>query len=105
MISLPRRVLLHRFNFKERVRDISFSPDDKFLAVTHGRKLQLWRAPAVKRDFTPFVLHRTYTGHFDDVTCVSWAPNSRCVRQPLRASARAWSSTSGARRCEVRFTA
>ena len=77
VITLPRRVLLHRFNFKAPVRDLSFSPDDRFLAVTHGRKLQLWRAPGLKREFAPFVLHRTYTGHFDDITCIGWSPDSR----------------------------
>jgi WD40 repeat protein len=76
-ISLPRRVLLHRFNFKHPVRDLCFSPDDRYVAVSSGRKLQLWRAPGMKREFAPFSLHRTYTGHFDDITCISWAPNGR----------------------------
>ena len=77
VINLQRRVLLHRFNFKEKVRDIQFSPDDKFIAVAVGRKMQVWRTPGLQREFAPFVLHRTYTGHFDDVTCVSWSPSCR----------------------------
>jgi periodic tryptophan protein 2 len=77
VISLARRVLLHRFNFKGRVRDVQFSPDDSFIAVTHGRKVNVWRSPSLRREFAPFVLHRTFTGHFDDVTCVSWSPCSR----------------------------
>jgi periodic tryptophan protein 2 len=64
-------------NFKEKVRDVRFSPDDGYIAVALGRKLQVWRTPEMRREFSPFVLHRTYTGHFDDVSCVCWAPNGR----------------------------
>lgn len=39
--------------------------------------VQVWRAPGLRREFSPFVLHRTYTGHTGDVTCVDWSPNSK----------------------------
>ena len=77
VINLPRRILLHRFNFKQKVRAVNFSPDDAFIAVTAGRKLQVWKAPGMRREFAPFVHHRTYTGHFDDITAVAWSPNGR----------------------------
>ena len=41
VVSVTRRLGLHRFNFKERVRDAKFSPDDRFLAVAVGNKLQV----------------------------------------------------------------
>lgn len=31
------------------------------------------------REFAPFVLHRTYTGHHDEVLSVEWSKDSRCV--------------------------
>lgn len=68
---------MHRFNFKEKVRDVQFSPDDAYLAVAAGRKVQVWRAPGVQREFMPFIHHRTYTGHYDDVTSVTWSPSGR----------------------------
>lgn len=74
--NFHRRVILHRFNFKEQVRDISFSPDGKFFAVALGKKMQVWRTPGLEREFSAFVLHRTYTGHFAAVNCVSWSKNS-----------------------------
>lgn len=77
VINLQRRVLLHRFNFKDKVRAVAFSPDDTHIAVGVGRKLQIWRAPGLKREFSPFVLHHTHTGHFDDITTVAWSPNGR----------------------------
>jgi periodic tryptophan protein 2 len=79
VINLQRHILIHRMNFKEKVRDVRFSPDDTFIAVAVGRKLQVWRTPEMRREFAPFVLHRTYTGHFDDVSCVSWSPNGRYI--------------------------
>jgi periodic tryptophan protein 2 len=72
VINFVRRVIVHRFNFKSPVLDVRFSPDGQYLAVAIGRKVQLWRTPSLERSFSPFVLLRTYTGHFDDVTSVDW---------------------------------
>ena len=79
VVNLPRRVVVHRFNFKAPVLDAAFSPDGAYLAVTHGRKLEVWCAPGLEREFSPFVLHRVYTGHYDDVTCLDWSPNGRYI--------------------------
>lgn len=75
-VNLARGVVVHRFNFKARVRSCVFSPDGRFFAVGVGRKLQAWRTPMLDREFAPFVLHRVYTGHYDDITSVAWSPNS-----------------------------
>jgi WD domain, G-beta repeat len=74
--NFHRRIILHRFNFKEKVRDISFSPDGKFFAVAIGNKMQVWKTPGMEREFSAFVLHRTYTGHHAAVNSVSWSKNS-----------------------------
>ena len=78
-VNLPRRVVVHRFNFKAPVADLAFSPDGRYLAVTHGRKLQVWRTPGLEREFAPFALHRTYTGHYDEVVAVDWSPNGMYI--------------------------
>ncbi|RKP07083.1 WD40 repeat-like protein [Thamnocephalis sphaerospora] len=77
LVSFQRRVLLSEFNFKGKVRDIQFSPDGRFFAVTSGKLVQVWRSPGLNREFAPFALYRTYPGHQDDVTCVQWSPDSR----------------------------
>lgn len=77
VINLRRRMVLHRFNFKSRVRDVKFSPDGVYIALATDRKLQVWRAPGLRREFAPFVRHRVYTGHFDDITCLDWSADSR----------------------------
>lgn len=30
-----------------------------------------------EREFAPFVRHRVYTGHFDDVNSITWSSDSR----------------------------
>lgn len=78
LLSVSRRALLAHMNFKLPVRDAQFSPDGRFLAVTHGAQVQVWRTPSVfVREFAPFVLHRTYVGHFDDVLSIAWSRNGR----------------------------
>ncbi|KAI0266497.1 WD repeat protein [Gloeopeniophorella convolvens] len=79
MVNFRRGVVLHHFNFKKPVRAIKFSPDGSFIAVTHGSHVQVWRTPNhLVREFAPFNLHRTYTGHHDDVLSIEWSPDSKC---------------------------
>jgi hypothetical protein len=49
----------------------------RYIAVTHGKQVQVWVAPGHTKEFAPFVLHRTYTGHYDDNTCIDWSADSR----------------------------
>ncbi|CAJ0641939.1 2030_t:CDS:2 [Entrophospora sp. SA101] len=44
LVNFQRRIVLNQFNFKERVEDVQFTPD--------GKK---------------------YTGHYDDVTSITWS--------------------------------
>lgn len=78
LINTLRRSLLAQMNFKQPLRDAQFSNDGKFLAVTYGNQIKVWRTPShLAREFAPFILHRTYTGHFDDVLSIRWTRNSR----------------------------
>ncbi|CAG8579166.1 16574_t:CDS:2 [Rhizophagus irregularis] len=61
LINFHRRVVLHYFNFKSPAEDVQF----------------IWKSPGFNREFAPFVLHRKYTGHFDDVTSITWTSDSR----------------------------
>ncbi|KDQ23439.1 hypothetical protein PLEOSDRAFT_1114438 [Pleurotus ostreatus PC15] len=78
LVNFRRGVVLHHFNFHKPVKDVQFSPDGKHIAVTHGSHVQVWRTPNhLVREFAPFVLHRTYTGHHDDVLSIQWSPDSQ----------------------------
>lgn len=75
-INLERKVILNRINFKRKVKDIKFSPDDKYVAVTSGHGCQVWRTPSIQRDFCPMTLSRTLAGLSDDATCIDWSADS-----------------------------
>ncbi|KAJ1947304.1 U3 snoRNP protein [Kickxella alabastrina] len=77
LINYRKRTILHHFNLKDKVRDIQFSPDGKYFAVGLGRHIEVWRSPGYTREFAPFELHRKYAGHYDDITHISWSPDSR----------------------------
>ncbi|KAJ7778254.1 WD40-repeat-containing domain protein [Mycena metata] len=79
LVNFRRGVILHHFNFHKKVKDIKFSPDGKYIAVTHGTQIQVWRTPNhLAREFAPFNLHRTYTGHHDEVLSIQWSHDSTC---------------------------
>ncbi|KAJ2467377.1 U3 snoRNP protein [Coemansia sp. RSA 2322] len=77
LVNFRKRTVLHYFNFKDKVRDIQFSPDGKYFAVGLGRNVEVWRSPGYTREFAPFELHRRLSGHHDDITHISWSPDSR----------------------------
>ncbi|KAG9104888.1 hypothetical protein FRC06_006713 [Ceratobasidium sp. 370] len=78
LVNFRMGVILHHFNFKKPVQAIKFSPDSKFIAVTHDSHVQVWKTPNhLLREFAPFVLHRTYTGHHDEVVSIEWSKDSK----------------------------
>lgn len=84
LVNVRRGIVLHHFNFQKPVKAIKFSPDGKYIAVTHSSHVQVWKTPNhLVREFAPFVLHRTYTGHHDEVLSIEWAPDSKYVNVPL----------------------
>lgn len=77
MVNFRMGVVLHHFNFKKPVQAIKFSPDSKYIAVSHDSHVQVWKTPNhLLREFAPFVLHRTYTGHHDEVISIEWSKDS-----------------------------
>ncbi|KAJ2521226.1 U3 snoRNP protein [Coemansia sp. RSA 1939] len=77
LVNFRKRSVLNYFNLKDKVRDIQFSPDGAYFAVGLGRNIEVWRSPGLTREFAPFELHRKFTGHYDDITHISWSPDSR----------------------------
>jgi hypothetical protein len=50
----------------------------RYIAATHETHVQVWRTPNhLIREFAPFVLHREYTGHHDEVLSIQWSSDSR----------------------------
>jgi periodic tryptophan protein 2 len=95
----PRRIAIYHFSFKTPVTALSISPDGKHFVVGLGRKIQAWKTPSApsgegngELEFAPFVLHREYGGHFDQVRHLSWSGDSRFFLSSSKdLSARIWS--------------
>lgn len=77
IINYLKKIIVCEFHFQKSVRDLKFSPDSKYIAVTHGDHIQVWKSPPLVTQFRPFVLHRTYTGHYGEVTTLHWTPDSK----------------------------
>ena len=78
-INFHRKVVLTRHNFRRKVYDISFSPDDKYFAVTFGHGCQIWKTPSASKEFSPLTLSRNIAGHHNDVTCLDWSTDSQSL--------------------------
>ncbi|KIY70735.1 WD40 repeat-like protein [Cylindrobasidium torrendii FP15055 ss-10] len=92
LVNFKRGVVLHHMNFKKPVKDAQFSPDGKFIAITHGAHVKVWKTPNhLAREFAAFDLHREYTGHHDDVLSIKWSSDSKCFITTSRdMTARLW---------------
>jgi periodic tryptophan protein 2 len=79
LVNFHRSVVLHRFKFKKSVKVCKFSPCSLYFAVSFGKHVQVWHAPGLRREFAPFVLHRTYTGLGDSVISIQWSSDSSVI--------------------------
>jgi periodic tryptophan protein 2 len=92
LVNFTRGVALHRFKFSKKVRHAVFSPCASYIAVTHGKHIQIWYTPNhLTKEFSPLVLHRTYTGQSNDVTRLEWSSDSSVIMATSRdCTARMW---------------
>jgi periodic tryptophan protein 2 len=96
---LPRRLAIYHFTLPSAITALSFSPCGKYFAAACGRIIQVWGTPDSLTssgqgglEFAPFILHRKYTGHYDNVTSVEWSSDSRFFLTASKdLSARIWS--------------
>ncbi|CAJ1429160.1 unnamed protein product, partial [Effrenium voratum] len=91
LINFVRCSILTRINFKGRVHSAKWSPDGKWLVVSHGRKTMLWRSPTVELGWQ-FVKDKVLASHHDDVVDYAWASNSQFFASCSKdGSVRVWS--------------
>lgn len=76
LINFVRCSVLTRINFKGRVHAAKWSPNGKWLVVSHARKTMLWRTPTVELGWQ-FVKEKVVAGHHDDVVDFAWTSNSK----------------------------
>ncbi|KAL4256925.1 WD repeat PWP2 family protein [Pleurotus pulmonarius] len=85
LVNFRRGVVLHHFNFHKPVKDVQFSPDGKYIAVTHGPHVQdIYRAPrrcaqhTVGSRFAGF-RPKTFAGHRDVVLGAFFAADGSSI--------------------------
>jgi periodic tryptophan protein 2 len=81
---ITRRITLYYFSFRAPLTALEFSPCGRYFAAAYGRQIEVWHTPSSPEtsqegglEFAPFIRHRTYTGHYDDVTSLQWSGDSR----------------------------
>jgi periodic tryptophan protein 2 len=83
LTNVPRRIALYHFSFKGEVNALAFAPSGRLFAAGVGRKIEVWHTPSIPDvadgdlEFAPFVRHRVYVGHFDNVQSIEWSSDSR----------------------------
>ena len=92
LVNYHRGVVLHRFRLKKRTKQVKFSPNGQYIAFTQGKHIQVWYTPTKNtKEFSPMILHRTYTGQADDTVCIAWSPDSSVIAAGSRdATVRIW---------------
>lgn len=99
MTLFHRRISVYHFSFKAPVTALAFSPTGHHFVVGIGRRIQAWKTPTTpgadgngELEYAPFILHRDYGGHFEEVRHLSWSGDSRFfVSASKDLSARLWS--------------
>lgn len=99
LTNVPRRIALYHFTFRSALTALAFSPSGKHFAAAVGRDIEVWRTPDAPGtgadgdlEFAPFVRHRVYSGHYDDVRSIEWSSDSRFFLSSSKdLTARLWS--------------
>jgi hypothetical protein len=69
----PNSTFIHLANSPPKIAFHSI----RWCAFLVARGWQVWKAPALITQFSPFALLRTYTGHHDDILSIEWTPDSQ----------------------------
>ncbi|XP_029433602.1 periodic tryptophan protein 2 homolog isoform X2 [Rhinatrema bivittatum] len=78
LISLLRKSVLNQFHFHKPVHSVSFSPDGRKFVITKDNVALMYHAPGRRREFSAFVLDKSYYGPYDETTCIDWTDDSKC---------------------------
>jgi len=78
IINLLTQKIISHFNFKSKLTDIKFSPNNKFLAICSNLSFKIYEAPQLMRNFEAIVLYKKFKGcHAEQINGIEWSPDSR----------------------------
>lgn len=75
--NVAKRVKLHYIRFKDKVRDLKVSKDEKYFAVTVANRVELYELPSFNIKFMPFNKKRSILGFSSHVTCLNWSSTNK----------------------------
>ncbi|XP_074599677.1 periodic tryptophan protein 2 homolog isoform X2 [Brevipalpus obovatus] len=79
--------ILYRKDFEKKlssINGIKFSPDGKYYVLLADNKALIYLTPGIAftgsgRELSPFKIHKVIKAHYDEITCVSWSPDSNLI--------------------------
>ena len=79
-MNFPKQIVISHFNFRSKINGLKISPNNKFLAVSINKGVQIFEMPNLIKEYEPFVLYRKYTAfHNDKITSINWSADSRFI--------------------------
>ena len=80
VVNFPKQIVISHFNFRNKISGLKISPNNKFLAVSINKGIQIFEMPNLIKEYEPFVLYRKYTAfHNDKITSINWSSDSRFI--------------------------
>ena len=80
VVNFPKQIVISHFNFRSKINGLKISPNNKFLAVSINKGVQIFEMPNLIKEYEPFVLYRKYTAfHNDKITSINWSADSRFI--------------------------
>ena len=80
VVNFPKQIVISHFNFRSKISGLKISPNNKFLAVSINKGIQIFEMPNLIKEYEPFVLYRKYTSfHNDKITSINWSSDSRFI--------------------------
>ena len=80
VVNFPKQIIISHFNFRSKINGMKISPNNKFLAVSINKGIQIFEMPNLIKEYEPFVLCRKYTAfHNDKITSINWSADSRFI--------------------------
>ena len=78
ILNFRKQIVLATMKFKsQNINAVQFSPDSQYVAVAHDNWISVWKSPSLIVEWKPMLLHGKYRGHYNDIICISWSPDSQ----------------------------
>lgn len=80
LCSLLSRTVLYKHHFKRPVKDVQFSPNGRYIAITKENIVFLYRVPNTScKEYNPFILERVFSASCDETMCLEWSSDSQVL--------------------------